>query len=400
MVQDKNILMAMEVYYPDVDGVVQVMHHYLTEISKTSNKGYALAPKAKAKLHYVDKFPYKVFRCKSMRIPFEGTRYGLYRQDKKFREEANNVKYDIIHLHTMYGMSDFAYKIAKKQNIPIVATFHTRFSLIYKQVFKFDFIVKKMLRKLANQYNRMDVVYCCGEEVANELRSYGYTGKIDYLPYGVEWEKCDEREELRIKANQTYGLDENTICFVFVGRLVALKRVDFSLQMLKKLKESGFTNFKFFIGGKGMEEARLKAMVKEYDLTDNVVFLGFVTREQMPELYSRCDLFLFPSTFDTFGLVKLEAASFDTPSLFIENSCAGSGVIDGENGYLCKDNVDAYLEKVKEAISDREKLKQVGINAGKTLYCNWETATELLLEKYEGVIAEHKAKQQECDNKQ
>ena len=61
----------------------------------------------------------------------------------------------------------------------------------------------------------------------------------------------------------------------------------------------------------------------------------------------------------------MEAAAFATAGLFIENSCAGDGIIDGVNGYLAANNPEAFASKIIEAIKDKEKLRQVGLKPGK-----------------------------------
>ena len=75
---------------------------------------------------------------------------------------------------------------------------------------------------------------------------------------------------------------------------------------------------------------------------------------------------LFPSLYDNFGLVKVEAAAYSTAGLFIENSCAGYGVTDGVNGFLIHPkDVDALTEKLDLLLSNKELREKMGKAARK-----------------------------------
>lgn len=389
MTEDKlNIVMAMDSYLPTVDGVVMCMHNYCINAIKNHNVT-VLAPKNHRK--YIDKFPYKVIRCKSLHVPFLRVYYGFPKLDKKFKQKVYNEKIDIIHLHSPFNMANYAIDIAKERNIPIVATFHTSIRPIVKDVIKSRNITETVIKGIGKTYNQFDEIFVAIPAIAEQVKSYGYKGKITVMPFGTELQKVDNLDELKRKANDVFNLNEDDFVFIFVGRLVPLKRVDFSLEALKILKEKGYS-FKFLIAGDGVYMNKLKSLVKDYNLQDNVKFLGMIDRETLPLLNARADLLLFPSIYDTFGLIKVEAATYDTPGVFIKNSRASYGVVDEHNGFLCENTVDDYANKIELAISDKEKLKQIGINAGKELYMNWEQCTDILIDRYKEIIKEKKVR--------
>lgn len=77
----------------------------------------------------------------------------------------------------------------------------------------------------------------------------------------------------------------------------------------------------------------------------------------------RSNLLLFPSVFDTSSLVRIEA----TPGLFIEDSMVGMTVKDNFNGYLSKEDIYLYKNRIKEIISDKKGLFMVSRRAKRTL---------------------------------
>ncbi|MBQ7603270.1 MAG: glycosyltransferase [Clostridia bacterium] len=383
-----NIGMGMDSYLPTVDGVVMCMHNYCLNASREHNVT-ALVPK-NTKSH-VDNYPYKVLRCKSMYIPIAKYFYGVPSIDGKFKKEVYNMDFDILHMHSPFNMSKFAIKLAKKKNIPIVSTFHTNFRPIFQDVLGSNAMAEAVVKSIGKVYNQMDEVFVCSPYIAEQARSFGYKGKITILPFGTELERADNVEELRTQANEKLGLNPDELVFLYVGRVVPLKRIDFSIRSLKTLKDKGI-KFKFLVVGKGLYQKDLEALAKDLGLENEVKLMGFVDRELLPYINARADLLLFPSLYDNFGLVKVEAAAYSTPGVYIEDTPAGYGVTDGQNGYLSADNQESFTAKILEAISDRAKLKQVGINASKELYIHWSDCTKQLIKRYYEIIEEKKQK--------
>lgn len=383
-IDNKNfaLLEGMDIFLPHVDGVITCMHQYCTHAVKDISLT-AIAPYDPGQ--YDEKLPYEVIRCRSLYLPFLGYRYCRATRDKKFYQKVMAKDFDIVHVNSPFNMADFAIKVARAKGVPAVATFHSNMRPIFKSIVKINWIAEKMVAHLGKTYNKFDEIFVCSPLVADQCRSFGYKGKIYYLPFGTKLPKCHEKDANVEKANATLGIDKDELVFIYVGRLEKLKRIDFILDSLKILKDKGKT-FKFYIVGKGLEAKRLKKRAQKLGFSDKeIIFTGFVKEEEFPLLYSRADLLLFPSLYDNFGLVKVEAASFDTPGLFIEGSCAGYGVTHGVNGYLAKDTVQDFANAIEQAVSDRQALKQVGVNAGKDLYISWEECTKQFIERLKEV---------------
>lgn len=388
MQEKLKVIEAMDVYLPDVDGVIQCMHNYCLNVC---DKTELLAIVPKNKKGYVDREKYQIARCKSFYFPIVGDYYGVPSLDKKFKKKVLETDCDIIHVHSPFGMASFALKIAKKKNVPIVATFHSNMRTIFRS-FCPPFIAEMVVRHLGRKYNKFDEVFVCSPVVEQQLRSFGYTGKVSYLPFGTELPRCRTVEENRLKANEEFGIGENELVFIYVGRVMKLKRIDFILDSLKIVKDRG-VKFKFFIVGKGAEMKKLKKRTNRLGLSDCVTFLGFIKRELFPLICARGDLLLFPSLYDNFGLVKVESAAFSTAGLFIKDSCAGFGVTDGVNGFLSEDNVEDFADKIIEASSNRQKLKEIGKNASRDLYINWKDCSDALLDRLSQIVKEKKDNQ-------
>lgn len=115
------------------------------------------------------------------------------------------------------------------------------------------------------------------------------------------------------------------------------------------------------------------------------------TAETLRAWYSRADLFLFPSTFDTNGLVVREAAASGCPSVLIAGSCAAEGVTDGRNGFLIEENAVSLCAKLTALCADREAMRRVGENAMRELYLSWEDAVARANERYAVVLDRYRS---------
>ena len=101
---------------------------------------------------------------------------------------------------------------------------------------------------------------------------------------------------------------------------------------------------------------------------------------------------LFPSTFDTNGLVVREAAACATPSLLVRGSCAAEGVEDGKTGFLCVESAHSIRNTLNTIMENKELLKTVGKNAQSQIYISWEDAVKKAYERYYTVIDNFKTK--------
>lgn len=379
-----KIMESMDTYLPDVDGVINCMHNYCLNLNEIADVT-AVVPRNKKS--HKDNFPYKIRRCKSVHVPIMNCYYGLPNIDGKIKKFVKQTEFDIIHVHSPFGMSKFALKMAKKKNVPVVATFHSNMRPIFQDTVKSKFIAERMVQSLGRTYNKFDEIFVCSPLVAEQARSFGYKGKITYLPFGTDFVKCQNVSELAALAEQNFGIQPKELVFVYVGRITKLKRIDFILRSLKLVKERGIS-FKFYVVGKGFELENLQKLTVSLGLEQEVVFTSFLERSLFPQILARADLLLFPSTYDNFGLVKVECAAYETPGVFINGSCAGYGVTDGVNGYLSEDDETKFADKICEAATNYDNLQQVGKNAGRDLYISWKDCTNALYSRLSEIVEE------------
>ncbi|MDR0850088.1 MAG: glycosyltransferase [Christensenellaceae bacterium] len=386
-----NILMAMDMYLPSMDGVIATMQNYLKCMKKMGHNVAAAAPGAGK--NYKDTESYPIIRSRAIKLPFYGGYYGKPVGDKEFERKLDETKWDIIHMHSPFNMCKFMINYAKARNIPIVATFHTNFRPIMRKII--GPLAEIIIKNIGKRLSKLDEILVISGGVKKQAESFGVKNNITILrDRGTNLPKASDDliEQYKQKINKEYGLKDDDTVFLFVGRLMKLKRIDFTMKALKILKDSG-QSFKYFVAGEGMDEKYLKKTAKKLGLENDVIFTGFVEDfETFKALYARADLLLFPSLYDNFGLVKIEAAAHKTAGVFVRGSMAGYDVEHNVNGYLCEDDIQDIARVIKEAISNKELLKKVSQKAGEDHYITWQQSSELLIEKYLEILKNYKNK--------
>ena len=148
--------------------------------------------------------------------------------------------------------------------------------------------------------------------------------------------------------------------------------------------------------GKGPDRELLENTARGYGLMggdgpDKVIFTGAVyDRDVLRAWNTRADRFLFPSTFDTNGLVVREAAACGLASVLIRGSCAAEGITDGRNGFTIDETPEAMAALLREAVRDLSHLHEVGQHAMDEIYLSWQSCVDDAYERYQFVLEEKK----------
>ncbi|MBQ4051249.1 MAG: glycosyltransferase, partial [Oscillospiraceae bacterium] len=292
---------------------------------------------------------------------------------------------DVIHSHCPFISTVLARVLRFFTGAPIVFTYHTKFDYDIEKRVAFSPMRSVSIRFLMNNINACDEVWVVSEGAGENLRSLGYTGEYLVMENGTDFKKGRSTDEEIAALSEKHGLHDDVPVFLFVGRMMWYKGVKISLDGLKYAKDRG-AKFKMILVGDGHDREEMMEYVKEIGIADDCIFTGAIRdRELLRTYFSRADLFLFPSTYDTNGIVVREAAACSCGSILIRGSCAAEGVIDGDTGILIEENGESMGKALLRACADREMLKKVGQNAADKLYVSWDDAVKKAYARYEEV---------------
>jgi 1,2-diacylglycerol 3-alpha-glucosyltransferase len=375
-------------YEPLKDGVVNVVRNYAYWLKKNSWQSYVIAPHFP---NYKDSGEFEVLRYFSVEIPVRRPyRLGMPEIDLPFNKRVNEIPLDIIHTHCPFSSGQLGLKLARMKDVPLITTFHSKYYDDFKQAFKSEHVAQMLTKKILSFYEEVDFVWTVNKSTCETLRSYGFKGNIEIVPNGTDFLIPENIESYVKIADERLGLFSEENVFLFVGQHIWQKNLRMLLQSLQLLKNMGI-KFKMYFVGSGFAESDLKNLSNQLALEEYVHFLGSISdREFLKSLYSRADLFLFPSVYDNAPIVIREAAAMKCPSLVIEGSNASEGIIDGYNGFTCVDNPELYARKIKAIISGSDNLLRTGEIAQITLYRNWEHIVAEVRERYIEIVKTYK----------
>jgi 1,2-diacylglycerol 3-alpha-glucosyltransferase len=386
-VTPKNTLLAMDSFFPAFDGVAICLDNYAKYLQKCGET-HVLTSRYR---HYDDSVhPYNIVRLPATRLPNSQYKmiWKIFSQ-KKIKQLAGK-KFDIVHVHSPFIAGDIALSIARKQRIPVVGTFHSSFHIDIKRLAKFDFITRIFLRRIVRFFNNCDAVWAVNNNSANQLRAYGFKGEIRPMYNGTDLSYPVQAGEFKDEITRRYSLEKDEFIFCFCGRLIWYKGLKHCFEALAILKAEG-VRFRFFVIGYGEDEKAMKEMTINLGIAENVIFTGKVSsREELTKYYTRSDLFLLLSTFDSDALTTKEAAACKTPGLLIRGSKTAEQIEDNLNGFLVEDDPAKVYLRIKQIMADPELLRNIGENAHSTLCVPWEEVVDNASRIYDEIIAKKK----------
>ncbi len=371
---------------PMIDGVANAVFNYANIIKEKYGEPTVIIPKYP---NVTDHYPYEVFRYSSVpkigKVPYRIGNPFLPAQINEIKKK----KLDLMHVHCPFASAVFARQVNllnKKKKVPVIFTYHTKFDIDIDRYIQFSPFNNVARKFVVNNIESADEIWVVSKGAGENLKSIGYKGDYIVMQNGTDFKKGIASNNITNEIKRMYLIKDHELVFLFVGRMMWYKNLKLIMDSLKIVMQSGI-KFKAVFVGEGGDRPAAEQYAKDIGINNVTVFTGSVCdREKLRGFFSIADLLLFPSTYDTSGLVVKEAAACNCPSLLIKNSCASEGVVDGVSGFLAEENEVSCAKTIINASKDGNILKTVGLNASKDIYLSWEDSVDLAVKRYEKVI--------------
>ena len=371
-----------ETILPVVDGVGRVVSNYAQAMGQLCDACYVIAPQQVSL--YKGGLPYEIVDYRGMPLPVSPQyNAGMPFLDTHYLHRIANVKLDIAHMHSPFIAGHEAYRISRHQGIPLVGTFHSKYYDDFYQITHSRTLSKIGNRFVIESLSKCDQVWTVSNSAADVLRGYGFKGSIDIVENGTD------RKEPDIQAAQLvaerFDLGQKQL-LLYVGQMNWKKNIRRILEAVKTLVLQG-REMRLIMAGQGPHETEIRALSASMGLDGVAIYTGHITDPQLLDgLYTRADLFVFPSLYDNAPMVVREAAALGTPSLLAYGSSAAEVVRDGENGLLAEDTTSDMAERISWALDNTMRLKEIGMTARATIPKPWEDVITEVLSRYEELI--------------
>ena len=344
--------MFADSFYPMIDGAVIAMENQSKGLEARGHEVVVFAPDTKERpkttrtVHYL---PSMEFRW------YKGYRVVVSASDmlERLREE----KVDVLHCHGLASMAILSLTAARALKIPHLLTFHTMANEAVKYYsplpIRQDMIEPMVWLYLRNMLRRSEVVIAPSQPIKDELLDNGVRMQAcEVIPTGVDCKRfTPENYDKGFLAR--YGLEGKRLV-LHVGRLSLEKRLDTVLEAMVRLAKEE-PDLRLLIAGQGPASEHYKAMAKSLGVSDRVVFAGFMSDDELAKAYASVEMLVIASTFETQGLVVLEALASGTPVAGIRYRAIPEFVKEGKNGCLFEQGTCA--EAVRRCLTRSKSMR-------------------------------------------
>ncbi|MGE0087073.1 MAG: glycosyltransferase [Desulfococcaceae bacterium] len=237
-----------------------------------------------------------------------------------------------IHSATPGPVGLAALAIARILKLPFSGTYHTAFPQ-YARYLTGDPMIEELTWKFTLwYYDQMDVIYVSSQSSADELREKGIRPeKIRLIPRGIDTEFFHPSKRNGYLKKQ-YGIREKTR-LLYVGRVSKEKNLPLLAQAFTELAQR-MPDVHLIVVGDGPYLPEMQKLLNDTPCT----FTGYLEGEDLSAVYASADIFVFPSTTDTFGNVVLEAQASGLPVIVTDQGGPCENMIADKTGLVIRGN--------------------------------------------------------------
>ncbi|MCK5547684.1 MAG: glycosyltransferase [Thermoplasmata archaeon] len=384
-----KVAMFTDTYLPNVDGVVTSILSIRRGLKDEGHEVMIFAPEDERGPEEKN-----TVYCKAKEFKmYPGYKMAsILPREKKIMKDFNP---DLIHAHGIAGMCIKSLWFAKDLDVPAILTFHTMVTdaieLYSPLSLKSDFLKRLIKIYLRTAIQRYDAVIVPGssilgeiEEIAPKMRGVEvvHTG-VDTGRFRPDIDCSDILDKWNLRGKDV---------LLTVGRISEEKNLEVLIEALPHVKKE-MPNVKLLVVGDGPAIPKYKGLVGSMGLDNDVIFTGYVDDEDLPKYYCCCGIFATASTFETQGLVILEALASGKLVVGPDYRAVPEFVIDGKTGYLFEPNgvtscARAVLKGFKSADTIGKNAKDLAEKH------SIESSTKKLIGVYERVLKASRIKGQ------
>lgn len=295
------------------------------------------------------------------------------------KRDLKDFRPNLFHVASPEMLGHRAVTLARKWDLPVVASVHTRFETYFRYygMAWMEPLIEAALRRF---YRRCDAIYAPSESMAQLLRDQRMSFNVGIWSRGIDKEIFNpNRRDLAWRRELGIGDDEPVIGFI--GRLVMEKGLDVFSDSVDRLEAQGCRH-KVLVVGDGPARDWFQRRLP------NAVFTGFQTGSDLGRAVASMDMLFNPSVTETFGNVTLEAMACGLPVVAAHATGSASLVTDGVTGRLIQPGaIGAFGDALARYCNDEDARTKAG-EAGRSVSdrYGWDEINQTLVNSYLRII--------------
>ncbi len=394
-----KILMLTWEYPPRiVGGIARVVHDLSKRLIKDGHEVTVVTYKDGDVPYYENDKGVEVYRVENYMIQPNNFIDWILQLNFNLAAKASEIiqkkgKFDVIHAHD-WLVANAAKSLKAAFDIPLVATIHAtesgRNSGIHDDTQRYINDTEWLLT-----YEATEVIVNSNYMKGHVQGLFGLPfDKINVIPNGINTTNFNGVERDYIFRRQ-YAMDNEKI-ILYVGRLVYEKGIQYLISAMPKIL-ANYHDTKLVIAGKGGMLDELRAQADSMGLSNKVYFTGYLNAKQVQKMYKCADVAVFPSTYEPFGIVALEAMLAGVPTVVSDIGGLNEIVDHGVNGMKSyAGNPNSIADSVLNLLYDGQLASNVSKKAKQKVKeeFNWNKIAQDTHYIYEQAICKTVAQRQ------
>ncbi len=384
-----------DTYLPTVNGISYVLQIMQARLEELGHEVYIFAPATNLRGVEAGDNDH-VFRFPAIEGVFFDEQLTSVFFPPTVMRKIKKMNLDIVHIFTPSQIGLMGVYAAIKEDIPLVAQYSTD---VYHYVEKYPNVLpgtvalgltlpfflkltprefvklmtifkpkkdvttwhKTMIAKMhVALHDSCDAVIALSKKMQLQLDSWGSKTEATLLPTGIDALPEPTAKQVSDLQN-SLGITKDDVVLTYAGRLSREKNLDLILDSFA-IAARKQANLKLVFVGDFDYREELEARAQQLHAAKQIHFLGRMPRHQLGLAYALSDIFLFPSTTDTQGLVLHEAASAGLPLILCDPDVS-EVFIDGQTGLLANNEAEDFAAKILELSGDAKLRRTLGKQA-------------------------------------
>ncbi|MEZ5463508.1 glycosyltransferase family 4 protein [Dokdonella sp.] len=353
-----RVAIVTETWPPEINGVALTVQALARGLDRLGHRVEVIRPRPAQGAAAETQSEFEEMLVGGAALPrYPGLRFGMRSQARLLRRWRETPP-QVMYVATEGPLGHGALTAARRLGIPACTGFHTRFDDFIGH-YGFPWLTPLVFAGMRRFHNRAAATLVPTTELAEFLRNKGFLNvrllrrAVDTELFHPVWRDEDLRRQ--------WGLKVGHLAVVHVGRLAAEKNLDLAVRTFRQIQASQ-PDARFVIVGDGPERERIARANPDF------IFAGLRRGEDLARHYASGDLFLFPSSTETFGNVTLEAMASGLPVVAFDYGAAREHITDQRHG--CRVPVgdeQGFIEAATALANSLDRRARIGRAARKSV---------------------------------
>lgn len=381
-----RIALFTEVFLPKIDGVVTRLLRTLDEFTEAGHEALIFAPDFPPE-QYGPHAVHKVWSW-SFRPWYPEMKVGM--PGLPAVTHLRSFRPDVVHAVNPIWLAAFGCMTANRLDMPLLASLHTDVAAYTKRL-KLDWLHTPTKKWTKQMHGLAEVNLCTSGPMIELAESHGMQ-HVDLWPKAVDTRAYHpDKATATMRERLTDGHPDAPL-LLYVGRLSKEKDLETLAPVLRRLNATRpiEDQVRLAFVGEGPNRADLERTFRGTP----TICTGYLGGEDLAAAFASADVFVFPSTTETLGLVALESFASGVPVVGARAGGIPFVIDEGQTGHLVEpDDSDAWVQRISELLADPERRRTMGTAARReSERHSWAKATESLIGFYELAIERHAAR--------